>query len=194
MLDLPGNGRIVLPTGGTIEGSVSFSEGVISDYSLNVYYPDASHLPQRYGKLDADGTFRLEHVSPGVMKLTVRNASGPSVSQSLTIATGQTYQPEFVFSAGTEIVTGTLSAEGEAVVSANMVIERSEGTTTESMNSQPDTNGHFRFEKVWAGPVTIRVTRWTPNPPYENTEDAFEIEVQEGETRELELDLPATPW
>ncbi|NIA14402.1 MAG: hypothetical protein GWP08_09985 [Nitrospiraceae bacterium] len=193
---LPGDGRIVLPMPGDVEGVIELEGASSSDVIVNTRYPDARHLPYGYVRPNPDGTFRLSGLTPGRMAVSVCPNTGTdrhSVTHEVLIESGQTAGLRFVFERGTAALEGALHVGGEPVTKAWLKLERSQGDSTEYIQSQPDANGAFRFEDIWAGDLVLTITRVDPGDPYEPIRDEIDVTLEEGQVLRQDVELEPLP-
>ena len=182
---VPGNGRIVLPAPAVIEGAITTPDADYVDYFAATYYPEAMHLPrQQTQSIGVEGTFRLDHLSPGTVEINARrNMDRYSITHQLQLEAGQQYALRFDFAPGTAQISGTITQAGEPAGSAQVEVEHVEAGARHRLHDSTDNDGKFTFQEVWEGPVTLRVSQRGEEV------EARTLEVGAGESQSLELTL-----
>ena len=193
--DLPGDGRIVLTVPGTVEGVVQVADRTsFGDVSVNVYNVDAGYLPHVSERLNADGTFRFTGLTPGRMTVRARfgGVDAQNVLRTVVIESGKIADLELVIQGGTGVLAGMLYGlvdEGWAYLK----LERGQGDWVEALQAQPDSEGNYRFEKVWGGDLVLKITRVYSNNPGELVKEELAITLGEGETLQQDIELEPLP-
>jgi hypothetical protein len=181
---IPGEGRIVLPEPGTVEGEVLVTDVPFNDINVNYRYPDDRHIPNGYMRLDSNGTFRLTGMTPGNLQVRVEPNTGANrhgIEYEVVVEEARTAKLQCAFEGGRAVFERVLRADGDPVAKAWLRLEKRQENATEYLRGQPGSNGKFRFEGAWAGDLVLTVTRADPNDPHGIIREELDVTLQEGQ-------------
>ena len=131
---------------------------------------------------DAEGRFRLEHVTPGDILVRAYDGSHAVSTVTTTIGSCEGVAPVTLKMSAGSVLTGVVRAsDGSVVAGARVTLaQRSIGF----VNTLSDSEGRYRFDKLPAGGMRVEATRGTLSA-------AAVVTVPESGVVERDLPLPA---
>jgi len=183
---------LVLPVPGRLEGTVlSGGQPLTSRPQLTLEYPvyrSETWFFRQTLQVDADGSFALEGLMPGHVRLQVSGGSGFSIERELEILPGATTTLHLDPADG----TGAILVETRFPATMNpaeffgaVSISTPEGRV--SLQSLIDEDGFLRFQQVPAGEASVLIAR--SNELGRTTGKGFACTVHDSSTVELLADF-----
>jgi len=134
-----------------------------------------------------DGTFRASFVPPGRLRVIARHPDFvEAISKTLRLRPGETERVKLVMQQGGELNGRVLDDDGEPVAFARIHLVALRGSTF-SQTLTTDETGAFTSSAL---PERVAVTVTRPDMPDANPHRE-EVRLGKGETKELEIRLPA---
>ncbi len=154
--------EIVLPDGGTIEGTVRVGGVPVEGVEVMTYDPEKIHSPPNSQKTDVNGRYRIARLVPATLWVSTGVTPGPAMgSRSMTkqakVEEGNMAVMDFDFAHGDATVTGRLTQPGGPLASVWVdVMTGAYAEGGEGARTQTDSSGHYRIEGILPGAASIQ--------------------------------------
>jgi len=156
--------EIVLTEGGSVQGTVTFADGSFLPCQASVAYDEAHFIPDMQVDVTEDGTFKIDRVQPGAVKVNVVVGTDLPwkerifLSKPAIVQTGATTVVDFTLHPLTGTLEGILSYPDGAVpsrVSLKLNMQVDGLTVGRAVQATPD--GGFRFAGVPVGSGELEI-------------------------------------
>lgn len=184
---------LVLSSGGGVEGYVTEGGKPIAGAYVNVHMQN----PQRskYEPSDSKGYFQIRGLNAGNVQVSVSqprvDGSHRNINKTASVSDNMLTRVDLTFPAATATLEGRVTAGNQSVSDArlNAQVTHPDGTS-ESLSTQGDSNGYYRFAGLPAGEVQVRV--WAGSPLAQQKTVHLTLGENEAARRDIDMLSGAT--
>ena len=184
--------KIVLPSGGTVTGTVTFAGAPASGCYLSVGHGEGHNS----AKVREDGTFTIEGLLPGT------NAIGAYFRQptqhpwkeewylgtDVVVEERETTRADLTYITGSAIFEGAISISGSPPKHGKVFFTVSHEPQIEEARSFTDSTGRFRLDHVPEGSWIVHIE--ASDAEYTMYRKEVTVEMRAGETTRLDVEFP----
>jgi 5-hydroxyisourate hydrolase-like protein (transthyretin family) len=180
------NIQVVLGDGATVSGSVLLNGNPAPNVQLygNIGNRSGGYSDFR-GETDAAGSFTIRGIPEGKGNVSANiadNGTQRSMNQQIEVAEGMNTEVVFDFKSATSSVEGYLMTSETDTTAGQVQLSISSGSNMEFRHVQVGSDGHYLFEGLPSGRISLRSFS-------QNTQSQKAITAELGEDEDLRLDI-----
>lgn len=185
--------KIVLGSGGTINGTVRVGGKPATGYGVSIYYPRTEGGYNANKSVDDKGRFTFTGLPEGEAQLNVYgNLPGPSATRrqlqkTATVMANQVTTVDFDIVEGTAAIEGIVMRDGQPVSDAYINVSvRTDDGDRENAGNQTDAKGAYSLQGLPPGTATLSV-----HVRDSNQSRSFQTRLEDRQTTKLDVELNA---